>query len=107
MTVAEAHAEVRHGWNQAYSPEAIGHAVRSLAAKPLGYRINILVSRICFRGIYFPQMGPMAWLKVIAQNQQTITDLVKEGFRQWISGSCKRPPVPSKVQAALDIPGAD
>ncbi len=58
MSVAEAHAEVRHGWNQAYSAEAIAQAVRSIPANPLGYRINILISRICFRGIYFPQMGP-------------------------------------------------
>ena len=51
MSVAEAHAEVRHGWNMAYSPEAIAQAVRSIPADPLGYRINILISRICFRGI--------------------------------------------------------
>ena len=107
MSVAEAHAEVRHGWNQAYSPEAIAHAVRSLNREPLGYRINILVSRLCFRGIYFPQMGLMAWLKVIAQNQQTIIDLVKEGFHEWISGFCKRPAHAAKVEAALDAPGAD
>jgi len=31
--------------------------VDSLNHKPLGYRINILIARLCFRGIYFPQMG--------------------------------------------------
>src|SRR3984893_1336206 len=91
MTVAEAHAEVKYGWAQAYSPEAIAQAVRSFGHKPLAYRINILVSRLCFRGIYFPQMGPMAWVKVLGENAQTICDIVKECFRDWLSGMCKQP----------------
>jgi len=48
--------------------------------KPLGYRINILISRLCFRGIYFPQMGRFAWLKAIVENRRTIFRLVREGF---------------------------
>src|ERR1700682_6138847 len=65
MTIAEAHAEVKSGWAQAYSPEAMAQAVDSLKGKQLGYRINIFIARMCFRGIYFPQMGPLAWLKLI------------------------------------------
>jgi hypothetical protein len=63
MTIPEAHAEVRYGWDRSYSPEAIAQAVDSLGHKPLGYRLNILIARLCFRGIYFPQMGPWAWVK--------------------------------------------
>src|ERR1700690_3965957 len=70
MSIAEAHAEVNYGWAQAYSPEAIAQAGRSFSHKPLAYRINILIARLCFRGIYFPQMGAMAWLKVIGENAQ-------------------------------------
>jgi radical SAM superfamily enzyme YgiQ (UPF0313 family) len=91
MSIAEAHAEVKYGWAQSYSPEAIAQAVRSFSHKPLAYRINILVSRLCFRGIYFPQMGPLAWLKVLYENGQTIADIVKECFRESFSGMCKRP----------------
>jgi radical SAM superfamily enzyme YgiQ (UPF0313 family) len=91
MSIEEAHAEVKHGWAQAYSPEAISQAVRSFSHKPLAYRINILVARLCFRGIYFPQMGPLAWIKVIGENMQTISEIVKEGFRDWLSGYCKQP----------------
>src|SRR6202166_3260735 len=91
MSIAEAHAEVNYGWAQSYSPEAISLAVRSYSHKPLAYRINILIARLCFRGIYFPQMGAMAWLKVIGENAQTICDIVKEGFRDWFSGMCKQP----------------
>src|SRR5258705_1509706 len=72
MTIAEAHAEVKRGWALSYSPEALSHAVASIKDKPLGYRINIFIARMCFRGIYFPQMGPLAWLKLIYQNRRTI-----------------------------------
>src|SRR5467141_2693857 len=83
MTIAEAHAEVKYGWSRSYSPEAMTQAVDSLKDKPLGYRINIFIARMCFRGIYFPQMGPLAWLKLIYQNRRTISSLVKEGFATW------------------------
>lgn len=72
MTISEAHAEVLDGWNRSYSPDAIAHAVESLSCKPLGYRINILVARLCFRGIYFPMMVRFAWVKVISKNRRTI-----------------------------------
>jgi radical SAM superfamily enzyme YgiQ (UPF0313 family) len=83
MTIEEAHAEVKKGWENSYSPEAIGHAVDSLAHKPLGYRVNILIARLCFRGIYFPSMGKFAWVKTISENRHTIFKLMKEGFGAW------------------------
>lgn len=83
MTIAEAHAEVKYGWASAYSPKAIAQAVDSLFYKPLGYRINILIARLCFRGIYFPQMGRFAWVKVISENRRIILKLAKEGFQAW------------------------
>ncbi|HWT89276.1 MAG TPA: radical SAM protein [Candidatus Angelobacter sp.] len=83
MTIAEAHAEVKRGWSLSYNPEAMAHAVGSLKDQPLGYRINIFIARMCFRGIYFPQMGPLAWLKVIYQNKRTIYGLAREGFATW------------------------
>jgi hypothetical protein len=80
MTIEEAHAEVNYGWTHAYSPDALAQAVEALEHKPLGYQINIFVSRLFFRGIYFPMMGRMAWPKWIAQNRRTIFKLVKHGF---------------------------
>jgi hypothetical protein len=80
MSIEEAHAEVKYGWAHAYSPEAVAQAVDSLDDQPLGYRINILIARLCFRGIYFPMMGKFAWLRVVAENRHTIFKLVKEGF---------------------------
>ena len=83
MTIEEAHAEVRAGWSSAYSPEAMAQAVDLLKDKPVGYRLNIFVARMCFRGIYFPQMGPRAWAKLVFQNRRTIFSLVKEAFSAW------------------------
>jgi hypothetical protein len=59
-------------------PEAIGKAVNSLRHKHVGERINILVARLCFRGIYFPQTGWRAWIKVVAQNRRTILSLLEK-----------------------------
>jgi len=92
MTISDAHAEVKHGWAKSYSPEAIASAVASIAHKPLGYRINILIARLCFRGIYFPQMGRLAWAKTIAENWRTIYSLVKEAF----TSRHPTPPPPTK-----------
>jgi len=78
MSIEEAHAEVNYGWAHAYSPEALAQAVDSLDDQPLGYRVNIFLARLCFRGIYFPMLGKLAWTKVVAQNRRTIFKLVKE-----------------------------
>jgi hypothetical protein len=80
MSIEEAHTEVRIGWASSYSPEAIEKAVESVNHKPLGYRINILIARLCFRGIYFPQMGRFAWLTAILENRRTIFKLIRQGF---------------------------
>jgi hypothetical protein len=85
MTMAQAHAEVKYGWARSYSPEALAKAVNSLRHKPLGYRINIFIARVCFRGIYFSQMGLLAWMKLISQNRNTIFNLVSEAFAAWRS----------------------
>ncbi|PYT84987.1 MAG: hypothetical protein DMG40_00495, partial [Acidobacteria bacterium] len=80
MSIDEAHNEVRKAWINSYNPEAIKRAVDSLNHKPLGYRINIFIARLCFRGIYFPQMGRFAWLKTIFENRRTILKLIRQGF---------------------------
>jgi len=81
MTIEEAHEEVKYGWAHAYSPQALAQAVDALDDKPLGYRVNIFLARLCFRGIYFPMMGRLAWVKLIAQNRRTIFRLMWEALR--------------------------
>ena len=91
MTIPQAHAEVQHGWAHSYSPEALAKAVDALDHKPLGYRVNIFLARLCFRGIYFPMMGRLAWVKVISQNRRTIFKLVREGLRAWRGAPVRSP----------------
>jgi radical SAM superfamily enzyme YgiQ (UPF0313 family) len=96
ISIKDAHAEVKYAWEHAYSPEAIAHAVHSFDYKPVCYRINIFIARLCFRGIYFPSMGPLSWVKVVAQNLRTIFELVREGFATtW--GVNPKIPVPVRI----------
>jgi len=94
MTIAEAHNEVKKGWELCYSADALSKAVDALDYKPLGYRVNIFIARLCFRGIYFPMMGRFAWLRVISENRRTIFKLIKEGFHKWRGTP---PKVPGKM----------
>jgi radical SAM superfamily enzyme YgiQ (UPF0313 family) len=101
MTIEEAHDEVKYGWAHCYSPEALELAVESLADQPLGYRVNIFLARLCFRGIYFPMLGKLAWLKVIAQNRRTIFILVKEAvFGRKRPGSAALEPAYAERETA-------
>jgi len=78
------------------STSPLAQAVESLHDQPLGYRVNIFLARLCFRGIYFPMLGKMAWVKVIAQNRRTIFKLVREGFKPnaWRGAPARVPAVP-------------
>jgi radical SAM superfamily enzyme YgiQ (UPF0313 family) len=95
MTIDEAHAEVKYGWSHSYSGEAVAQAVDSLDDQPLGYRVNILIARLCFRGIYFPMLGRFAWWKVISENRRTIFKLSRQGFQAWWGSRSRTEPEPA------------
>lgn len=80
MTIREARIEVDHAWSSSYSPERNAQAIDAINDKAISYRISHLVARLFFRGIYFPQMGKWAWIRVISQNRHTMLHLAKEGF---------------------------
>jgi radical SAM superfamily enzyme YgiQ (UPF0313 family) len=83
MSSDQAHAELHHAWASTYSAEAIATAIDAVGHKSLGHRLTILIARLFFRGIYFPQMGKRAWMKVIFQNRRTVYRLAKEGMVAW------------------------
>ncbi|HEX8891461.1 MAG TPA: hypothetical protein VF779_20100, partial [Pyrinomonadaceae bacterium] len=83
MTIEEARAETNSAWSASYSPERNRQAVDSIKNQHIKYQIIHLVSRLFFRGIYFPQMTKRAWIKLFAQNRRTIYWLVKEGAGKW------------------------
>ena len=81
MSIDEAQAEVHQAWADSYSVEAISDAVESSYDRPLEYRIHVLIGRLFFRGIYFPQMGKLTWVKLLAQNRRIIRKLTGEALR--------------------------
>jgi radical SAM superfamily enzyme YgiQ (UPF0313 family) len=105
MSIDEAHDEVRLAWANAYSSAAIGKAVDSLSHKALGYRINILLARLCFRGIYFPQMGLRAWMKTVFENRHTIFKLIRQGLRGGLHAAASPVAVPAVAEPAHLTPG--
>lgn len=101
MTIAEAQIELTAAWRDSYSPEAIARAVDSIAHAPVPYRINVLVSRLFFRGIYFKLMTRWDWMKLLYSNRRTIWRLVHEAFTRWPKSlpTPGRPAVPIIVEA--------
>ncbi len=83
MTIEEARTETISAWSRSYSPERNMAAIEAIADSPIQTRISHLVARMFFRGIYFPQMGASAWIKLLFQNRRCITGLVREGFSTW------------------------
>jgi radical SAM superfamily enzyme YgiQ (UPF0313 family) len=80
MSIDQTHTEVNYAWASSYSAEAIAEAVNSMGGKPIAQRINILIARLFFRGIYFPQSGKWDWIKLIIKNRRTIFKLVAEAL---------------------------
>lgn len=83
MTIAEAKNETFEAWSRSYSPERNQQAIESIKDKPIQAKISLLVARLFFRGIYFPQLGTAAWLKLLWQNRKPIFSLAKEGLGVW------------------------
>lgn len=72
LSVEQAEAEVRQAWTSAYDPSTTASAMEWLHDRPLGDRLMHLLSRIAFRGIYFPQMKRRQWLHVLFENRSPI-----------------------------------
>jgi radical SAM superfamily enzyme YgiQ (UPF0313 family) len=102
MTVPEVQVEVHHAWESAYSPEATAKALDRIADEPVPYKISHLVSRIFFRGIYFPPKTLWGWLKVIGQNRGSIIRIVRESFTQWHGTDAAA----GRLRAAASVPVA-
>ena len=71
-----------HGRTRTVPPRP-SRALDSIANEPAPYKISHLVSRLFFRGIYFPQKGAWQWLKLIAQNRRSVWRIVRDSFTQW------------------------
>ncbi|QQS34002.1 MAG: B12-binding domain-containing radical SAM protein [Acidobacteriota bacterium] len=83
ISIEQAGDETREAWSRSYSPERNQQAIESIREAPIQTRISHLAARLFFRGIYFPQMGTTAWMKLLFQNRRPIISLTLEGLRTW------------------------
>jgi hypothetical protein len=102
MSIAQTHDELNQAWQKSYSPERNARAIDSLGDKPIDHRIMHLVTRLFFRGIYFPQMGMAAWAKLLLANRRLIYKLAREGVSRLRSAERVGPP---KVLPMQEIVG--
>ena len=95
MTIAEARTETEFAWASSYSPSRNAEVIDASKDYPLEYRFSHLIARLFFRGIYFPQLGWRAWLRVIAQNRKPIGSLtleaIKAALKRNTGGVVRRP----------------
>jgi hypothetical protein len=91
ITISEVQDEVLHAWTHSYSPSANQRALDSIGGEPAAYKISHMVSRLFFRGIYFPPKKTWKWLRLIAQNRGPIFSVIKDSFTRWngIGGAAK------------------
>lgn len=91
MTCDQVQSEVSYAWANSYSPAANWNAVESMADHPAPFKINMVLARLFFRGIYFQQKGTWAWLKLIARNRGTIRRVFRDAFHNWDGAGGPRP----------------
>jgi radical SAM superfamily enzyme YgiQ (UPF0313 family) len=83
MSIEEARRETISAWERSYSPERNRAAIDAIADSTVQTRIGHLVARLFFRGIYFPQIGTLAWLRLLSDNRRSIFMLLREGISSW------------------------
>jgi len=83
LSPAEAKNEVRNAWLQAYRPSSFWRTQKWMKAngKPFSQQLTLFISRLLFRGIYFPQMTGWSWIRLLGRNMVTIASLVRSGLR--------------------------
>jgi radical SAM superfamily enzyme YgiQ (UPF0313 family) len=84
LSPAQAKNEVRNAWRQAYRPSAFWRTQKWMRAngKPFGPQLTLFISRLLFRGIYYPQMTRWSWVRLLGRNIITIASLVRSGLRE-------------------------
>ena len=98
MTIDEAKVETIGAWERSYSPQRNREALQAIADAPIQTRISHLAARLFFRGIYFPQVGTRAWLKLLFANRTAIRELTWEGIQTYRQSRRKREGMSVPVQ---------
>jgi radical SAM superfamily enzyme YgiQ (UPF0313 family) len=87
----QAEAEVREAWQLSYAPAANASAIRWLESRPFADRVIHMLSRLAFRGIYFPQMKRRDWVRILFQNRGSILKLIAQALKMKLRSRPKKP----------------
>jgi len=96
----QAEAEVREAWESSYTPTANASAMRWLESRPLPDRVIHMLSRLAFRGIYFPQMSRRDWVRVLFQNRSPIFKVISQALKMKVRS---RPTKPRPQRSVVPI----
>ena len=80
ISVEEAEAEVHEAWSRCYDSQTIASALKKIEGRPFHERAMLFLSRLAFRGIYFPQMTAWHWISLLFSNRRSLVQLIGEGF---------------------------
>jgi radical SAM superfamily enzyme YgiQ (UPF0313 family) len=91
ISAEQAEAELGYAWESSYSPAAIASAIAWLESKSLPDRVIHLLSRLAFRGIYFPQMKRREWARLLFQNRASILKVISQALKMKFRSRPKEP----------------
>jgi radical SAM superfamily enzyme YgiQ (UPF0313 family) len=80
ISVEQAESEVHEAWARSYDARAISLALDKLQDRPLRERTIMLFARLVFRGIYFPQTRPSAWVALVFRQRWNIIRVLREAM---------------------------
>src|SRR5690349_11674814 len=83
ITPSEAEKELDKAWRRSYSADRNEKVVNLLISQNLEIGAMHLLARLCFRGIYVPQMTRKAWFSLIFRNRRSIFKLLRDGFAKY------------------------
>jgi hypothetical protein len=83
MTSSEAREEIDKAWRGSYSAARNEQVIDSMRVQSLETRAMHFFSRLCFRGIYVPQLTKTAWLSLILQNRRSIFKLLRAAAAKY------------------------
>jgi radical SAM superfamily enzyme YgiQ (UPF0313 family) len=83
ITASETEKELDKAWRMSYSAARNEKVVNLLITESPGMSAMHLLARLCFRGIYVPQMTKRAWFNLIIQNRQSIFNLLRKAIARY------------------------
>jgi hypothetical protein len=82
IRAADAEKELDNAWRMSYSADR-NEKVVNLLMQDLDISAMHLLARLCFRGIYVPQLTRRAWISLVFQNRRSIFKLLRNGIAKY------------------------